>query len=58
MATDGACGADDLANALTTTLSAGVNFDLPVVDLTSPDFSVSMADDGLAALPVHLTISL
>lgn len=50
-----ACGADTLANELTTSLTAGENFDLPDVDLTASEFNISANDDGLSQAVVHLT---
>lgn len=51
----GACGADELANSLTTSLVAGQDFSLPDVDLDGPEFSISANDEGLSQTVVHLT---
>lgn len=48
------CGAETLANSLQTALIAGEDFDLPPVDLTSPEFTLETGDGGLPAA-VRLT---
>jgi hypothetical protein len=46
------CGADTLANTLLTSLTAGVDFTLPDVDLTDPSFTIT---DTVLDPPVSLT---
>jgi hypothetical protein len=48
------CGAETLANSLTTSLTADENFALPEVDLTSPEFQLP-AGDGDFGNAVRLT---
>lgn len=50
------CGAETEANALLAALTAGKSFDLPIVDLNSPEFKVP-ADDPSLAKPNQLANS-
>jgi hypothetical protein len=48
------CGAETLANTLQASLVAGENFDLPIIDLTSPQFNLEAGDGGIGPV-VKLT---